>query len=54
LLSAYHLLATTCQPSEKQIRRALAGNCCRCTGYQNIFKAVEAAAARISAPARRG
>jgi len=54
LLSAYHLLATTAKPSEKQVRRALAGNCCRCTGYQNIFKAVEAAAARISAADLRG
>ena len=31
-------------PDEKQIRRAIAGNTCRCTGYQNIFKAIEAAA----------
>ena len=32
------------QPSEKDIRKAIAGNTCRCTGYQNIFKAIQMAA----------
>jgi carbon-monoxide dehydrogenase small subunit len=45
LLSTVHLLTKTPKPSEKQIRRSIAGNSCRCTGYQNIFKAVRAAAA---------
>lgn len=45
LLSTVHLLSKTAQPTDKQIRKAIAGNTCRCTGYQNIFKAVRAAAA---------
>ncbi len=32
------------EPSEKEIRKAIAGNTCRCTGYQNIFKAIQLAA----------
>jgi len=48
LLSAWHLLSKNPRPAEKDIRKALAGNCCRCTGYQNIFKAVEAAAVQMA------
>lgn len=48
LLSAYQLLARNPRPSDKQVRKGLAGNCCRCTGYQNIFKAVRAAAERMA------
>ncbi len=44
MLSALQLLSRVKNPDEKQIRRAIAGNTCRCTGYQNIFKAIEAAA----------
>ena len=44
LLSAVDLLRRKPNPSEKDIRKAIAGNCCRCTGYQNIFKSVLAAA----------
>jgi carbon-monoxide dehydrogenase small subunit len=44
LLSAYHLLSRNPKPTEKDIRKGIAGNCCRCTGYQNIYKAIEAAA----------
>jgi aerobic carbon-monoxide dehydrogenase small subunit len=44
LLSALDLLRRKQNPSEKDVRKAIAGNCCRCTGYQNIFKAVRAAA----------
>jgi aerobic carbon-monoxide dehydrogenase small subunit len=44
LLSTLHLLSKTPEPSDQQIRKAIAGNTCRCTGYQNIFKAVRAAA----------
>src|SRR5438132_133266 len=44
MLSASQLLAHNQQPSEKDIRKAIAGNTCRCTGYQNIFKAIELAA----------
>jgi carbon-monoxide dehydrogenase small subunit len=35
---------------ERQIREALAGNLCRCTGYQNIVKSVQLAAARMQGP----
>ncbi|HEX6505872.1 MAG TPA: (2Fe-2S)-binding protein [Terriglobales bacterium] len=44
MMSAYQLLSSNAQPSEAQIRKAIAGNTCRCTGYQNIFKAIRAAA----------
>jgi carbon-monoxide dehydrogenase small subunit len=44
MLSTYQLLAQNKQPSEKEMRRAIAGNTCRCTGYQNILKAIHLAA----------
>jgi len=44
LMSTRALLARTPNPSEEEIRKGIAGNTCRCTGYQNIFKAVRAAA----------
>jgi carbon-monoxide dehydrogenase small subunit len=44
IMAAADLLARTPDPSEHDIREALAGNLCRCTGYQNIVKAVQAAA----------
>ena len=44
LMSAGALLRATPSPSEGQIRKALQGNICRCTGYWNIFEAVKAAA----------
>jgi len=36
-------------PSEAEIREAISGNLCRCTGYQNIVKAVQIAAENMSA-----
>jgi carbon-monoxide dehydrogenase small subunit len=45
LLSTLHLLTKTPRPTDKQIRKAIAGNICRCTGYQNILKAIRMAAA---------
>ncbi|MDR2838229.1 MAG: (2Fe-2S)-binding protein [Azonexus sp.] len=42
LMSAHALLEQNPQADRKAIRKALAGNVCRCTGYQNILKAVEA------------
>ena len=45
LLTAQALLAENPKPSLPQIREALAGNLCRCTGYVKIFEAVELAAA---------
>jgi aerobic carbon-monoxide dehydrogenase small subunit len=44
MMSTYQLLSSYPQPDESQIRKAIAGNTCRCTGYQNIFKAIQAAA----------
>jgi aerobic carbon-monoxide dehydrogenase small subunit len=44
LLSTVHLLSKNAKPTEKQIRKAIAGNTCRCTGYQNILKAIRMAA----------
>lgn len=44
MLSALQLLTKNQQPSEKEMRKAIAGNTCRCTGYQNIFKAIQLAA----------
>ncbi len=47
LLSAYQLLSGNPRPTEKEIRKGIAGNTCRCTGYQNIFKAIQAAAEKM-------
>jgi len=44
VMSAIELLKHNPQPSEQQIREGLEGNICRCTGYQNIVKAVQQAA----------
>jgi len=44
LLSTLHLLNKNAKPTDKQIRKAIAGNTCRCTGYQNILKAIRMAA----------
>ena len=44
LMSASALLASNPSPSEEEIRIALQGNICRCTGYWNIIEAVQAAA----------
>ena len=42
VLASVSLLAQNPTPSEEEVRRALEGNLCRCTGYQNIVKAVQA------------
>lgn len=47
LLSTLHLLTKNAKPTDKEIRKAIAGNTCRCTGYQNVLKAVRAAAAAL-------
>ena len=44
IMTAADLLAQKPKPTEAEIRRALDGNLCRCTGYQNIVAAVQAAA----------
>ena len=46
---AYRLLQEVPNPTEEQVRFGLAGNLCRCTGYQNIVKAVLAAASEMTA-----
>ena len=44
---AWRLLQQNPDPSEDEIRQGIAGNLCRCTGYQNIVKAVLWAAAKM-------
>ena len=51
LLTSYALLQQQPNPSEADIREGLAGNLCRCTGYNNIVKAVQQAAATLRQPA---
>lgn len=46
---AWRLLQENPTPSEEEVRFGMAGNLCRCTGYQNIVKAVMAAAAELNA-----
>ena len=46
VVSAADLLARNAEPSEDEIREALSGNLCRCTGYAKIFDAVRLAASR--------
>lgn len=53
LLTAKGLLDTNPHPSRDQIREALSGNLCRCTGYQQIFEAVETAMTKIANVQRR-
>jgi len=47
LLSTLQLLKKYPKPSEPQIRKGIAGNTCRCTGYQNIFRSIRMAAAEM-------
>jgi len=47
VMSAASLLAENRNPSESEIREYLEGNICRCTGYHNIVKAIQAAAAQL-------
>jgi carbon-monoxide dehydrogenase small subunit len=51
LLTVKQLLAGNPNPTEKEIRLALAGNLCRCTGYVHIIRAVKNAAAKLRAGA---
>jgi len=48
LLTAKALLEKEKQPSRERIREAISGNLCRCTGYQQIFEAIEEAARRMN------
>jgi carbon-monoxide dehydrogenase small subunit len=47
MLTSYALLKRTSDPSENDIRLAISGNLCRCTGYVNIVKSVQYAAAKL-------
>jgi aerobic carbon-monoxide dehydrogenase small subunit len=53
IMASADLLSRTPSPTEAEVREALAGNLCRCTGYQNIVKAVMAAAGEEAAWARQ-
>jgi carbon-monoxide dehydrogenase small subunit len=50
LVQAHDLIERRPDPSDAEIREALAGNLCRCTGYEKILDAVRLAAARKAAP----
>ena len=52
MLTTYALLQHTPAPDEAAIREALSGNLCRCTGYQNIVKAVQQAAGALQPAAK--
>jgi carbon-monoxide dehydrogenase small subunit len=47
LMSSLALLEENKNPSLEDIKKGIAGNVCRCTGYQNIYKAVDAAAKKL-------
>ncbi|MDT4924909.1 MAG: aerobic carbon-monoxide dehydrogenase small subunit [Pseudonocardiales bacterium] len=51
IMAARDLLRSNPSPSEDEIREGIEGNLCRCTGYQNIVKAVQAAAGATGGPA---
>ncbi len=48
MMTSYALLQENSSPSEAEIRRAISGNLCRCTGYVNIVKAVQYAAGKMA------
>jgi len=50
IMSSIDLLADNSNPSETEIREGLEGNLCRCTGYQNIVKAVQQVAGAAAGP----
>jgi carbon-monoxide dehydrogenase small subunit len=52
MLTGYALLERNPDPSEAEIRQAISGNLCRCTGYVNIVKSVRYAAEKKSAAAK--
>jgi aerobic carbon-monoxide dehydrogenase small subunit len=52
MMAAADLLNRNTNPSESEIRHALEGNLCRCTGYQHIIKAIQFAAEKIRATGR--
>jgi carbon-monoxide dehydrogenase small subunit len=51
IMRAHRLLQENPNPSDEEIRFGISGNLCRCTGYQNIVKAIQYAAAKLSGAA---
>jgi carbon-monoxide dehydrogenase small subunit len=51
IISAKHLLSRNPHPSEAEIRQAISGNLCRCTGYNKIVEAIQYAAEKMNAVA---
>ncbi len=51
-MRAYRFLQENPNPTEEEVRLGMSGNLCRCTGYQNIVKAVMHAAAKLQATAK--
>ena len=47
IVRAYRLLQENSSPTDEEIRQGISGNLCRCTGYQNIVKAIQHAAAKL-------
>jgi carbon-monoxide dehydrogenase small subunit len=52
MLTATAFLKENPKPTDEEIRWALSGNICRCTGYQNIVKAVRSAADKLAGEGR--
>ncbi|MFI5042728.1 MAG: (2Fe-2S)-binding protein, partial [Acidimicrobiales bacterium] len=50
IMTAADLLLRNPDPGDREIRQAIAGNICRCTGYQNIVAAIHEAAGAASRP----
>ncbi len=50
IMRAHRLLQENADPSEAEIRWGISGNLCRCTGYQNIVKAIRYAAEKLNTP----
>ena len=48
IVRAYRLLQENPHPTENEIRLGISGNLCRCTGYQNIVKSIQYAAAKMA------
>jgi carbon-monoxide dehydrogenase small subunit len=53
IMRAHRLLHENPSPTEDEIRFGISGNLCRCTGYQNIVKAIQYAAAKLSGAPRK-
>jgi carbon-monoxide dehydrogenase small subunit len=54
IMSSKHLLDKNPEPTEEEIRWGISGNLCRCTGYQNIVKAVQYASNKLQESTREG